>query len=215
MPSAEIILSIFLGLAALLILLGIFGIQQQNRTQAKTQRLLTDRDLLLLFTSEPDGFLTPKSLADRSRLSKRQARTRLQKLMTAGIVDRTQNQRMVNFYSLRNPLATTEMLTLSPDPFLTVEDILTAFEAYDFRPRDQDLVMATGLSLNVIQREMKYFVEEGVVDRISQSSGYGKRDQRMYVLKEPYRSRPDQFRQRAGADDLKLENLLRNDNLII
>jgi len=67
------------------------------------------------------------------------------------------------FYGLKEPLVEDKNLTLSPDPFLTVEDLLIIFEAHDYRVSAQELIMAAGLPLSVIKREMKHFEKEGIV----------------------------------------------------
>ena len=207
-----------LGLALLIVALVAFLVYYfwlQRKTGMETQSTLTDRDLLLKIVGQPDGFLTPQTLSEVTALSKSEARNRLQALHLAGILDHAHNSHLASYYALRHPVADTSLLPLSPEPFLTVDDILTLFEQHGFRPRDQDLIVSTGLPLRLIRRELKYFAEQGVVDTLYASDGYGKQSQRIYVLKEPYRSQPDQFRHRAEADDLQLRTILRNDNFIV
>ncbi|MCP9235870.1 hypothetical protein [Lewinella sp. JB7] len=193
----------------------IYYYLKNRKVGTDTQRILSDRDLLQRLSREPDGFLTPDRLSKTSQLTKSQARIRLQKLSMAGMVDQAYNKRLKAHYSLRHPIAEREQPVLSSDPFLTVEDLLTIFELYDYRPRDQDLIMSTGLPLALIRREMKYFSGAGIVDILHMSEGYGKQSQRIYVLVEPYRSRPEEFRSLADRCDLELRTLLRNDNFIV
>ena len=207
-----------LGLALLIVALAAFLVYYywlQRKTGIETQSTLTDRDLLLKFVGQPDGFLTPQTLSEVTGLSKTEARNRLQALHLAGILDHAHNSRLASYYALRHPVADTSLMRLSPEPFLTVDDILTLFEQHGYRPRDQDLIISTGLPLRLIRRELKYFAEQGVVDTLYASDGYGKQSQRIYVLKEPYRSQPDHFRRRAETDDLQLRSILRNDNFIV
>ena len=187
----------------------------QRKTGIETQSTLSDRDLLLKLAAQPDGFLTPQGLSEITGLSKTEARNRLQALQQAGILDHANNSRLTSFYSLRHPITDTSLAVLSPEPFLTVDDVLSLFQRHGFRPRDQDLVIATGLPLRLIRRELKYFAEQDVIDTLYASEGYGKYSQRIYVLREPYRSQPDQFRHRAKSDDLQLRTILRNDNFIV
>ena len=216
MDSSAIIV-ITLAILAGVVLLVAFILYAMNYRQAKTetQQALSDRELLQRMSREPDGFLTPEGLSQTTQLTKTEARMRLQYLAFAGILDGAHNKRMKMHYSLRHPLIERGVPELSPDPFLTVEDLLHIFALYDYRPRDQDLIMSTGLPLALIRREMKYFAAEGIVDLLYASEGYGKQTQHIYVLQEPYRSNPDQFRERASADDLKLRTILRNDNFIV
>ncbi|WP_116107712.1 hypothetical protein [Lewinella sp. IMCC34191] len=198
-----------------LIVFLIWLIRHQRSTTSETQSAISDRDLLRRIAGQPDGFVTPASLSEQTQLSKGVARIRLQALHQAGILDQAHNAGLTSYYSLRHPLTDREITELSPEPFLTVEDVITLFELYDYRPRDQDLILSTGLPLRLIRREMKYFADQGVVDTLFASDGYGKQSQRIYVLKEPYRSQPDQFRGRAEADNLELRTILRNDNFIV
>lgn len=215
MTPAAVILAITVLVALLLTVFLIWYLKARSTTLSDTQAKLSDRDLLLRIVREPDGFVSPNGLSQVTRLTKGEARTRLQTLAMAGILDSAYNSRLQTFYSLRHPPADREVAQLSPEPFLTVDDLLTIFEQYDWRPRDQDLILATGLPLALIRREMKYFINEAVVDQLYFSEGYGKQSQRLYVLREPYRSQPEAFRRRAGRDDLQLRTILRNDNLIV
>ncbi len=207
-----------IGLAVFILLLVVFliwYIHSQNKTAKETQSSISDRDLLQKIAREPDGFLTPQGLSETTALDKNAARMRLQQLHSAGILEQAHNSRLTAYYSLRHPLIEKDIAVLSPEPFLTVDDLLHLFKLYDYRPRDQDLIISTGLPLRLIRREMKYFVEEGIVDLLYASESYGKQSQRMYVLQEPYRTQPDKFRLRASEVDLQLRTILRNDNFIV
>ncbi len=198
-----------------LILLMVWLLRSRRETVSTTQHGISDRDLLLRISREPDGFVTVESISRTTQLTKNEARTRLQSLATSGLLDQAHNRRLKVHYSLRHPVGNDDMPDLSPEPFLTVEDLVKVFELHGLRPRDQDLIMSTGLPLGLIRREMKYFMAEGVVDMLHYSEGYGKSSQRIYVLKEPYRSQPHTFLDRAQRDDLQLRAILRNDNFIV
>ena len=215
MASGTIVLLCLLAAGILMVAWVVWFVMAQEKTTRATQRSISDKALLEKISGQPDGFLSPATLSETTQLSKSEARVRLQRLASAGILDQAYNARMRMFYSLRHPLADTPAPTLSPEPFLTVDDVLTLFALHGGRPRDQDLIMSTGLPLQLIRREMKYFLDEGIVDRLYASEGYGKHSQRIYVLNEPYRSQPENFRRRAESDDLKLRTILRNDNFIV
>ncbi|THH39967.1 hypothetical protein [Neolewinella litorea] len=214
--TKTVFLILLLAFLALVILALVIYLVWRRRSSSEHPSKISDRDLLLRLSREPDGFLTPDRLSKTTQLTKGEARSRLMRLSMAGILDQGYNKRLVSHYTLRHPLGEEDdRPTLSPMPFLTVEDLLLLFERYGYRPRDQDLIMATGLPLRMIRREMDYFAKEGVIDTLYLSAGYGKQSQRTYVLQEPYRSQPEAFRQRAGRDNLELREILRNDNFIV
>ncbi|MEL7159863.1 MAG: hypothetical protein AAFN92_03825 [Bacteroidota bacterium] len=181
----------------------------------ETQRLLSDRDLLELIQGQPDQLLTPHQLRDASELTLTQARGRLSDLFMYGILTRSYNSKGRYFYGLSDPLSKQPDLELSPEPFLTVEDLLALFDTYGNQITAQEMIVATGLPLAIIKRELKHFEKEGIVQVLKRSQGQGMTTRRFIVLKEPYRSNPEQFRQKAGVLDLELKEILRNDNLLV
>lgn len=213
--TKTVFLILLMALLVTLVLSLIIFLVWRKRSNPALQSKISDRDLLLRLAREPDGFLTPARLSEKTPLSKWEARSRLTALAMAGLLDQGYNSRLVSHYTLREPVDEREPPALSPAPFLTVDDLLLLFERYDYRPRDQDLIMATGLPLSMIRREMKYFAKEEVVDILYLSAGYGKQTQRTYVLREPYRSQPEAFRRRATRDDMELREILRNDNYLV
>ena len=197
-------------------LIFIFALlQYQKKTNKETQREITDRDLLRLIAAQPDQLLSPHQMRDKTGMTLNQCRTRLSALFSYGILNKSSNSRGRSFFGFRVPLVERQELELSPDPFLTVEDLLQIFEMYDYRVTPQDLIMATGLPLSVIKREMKHFEKEGILQRLSTMQQQGMTMMRFFVLQEPYRSDPEQFRRRAGVLDLEMREILRNDNLIV
>ncbi len=216
MEKDMIILTVLFSVSALLIGIVIAMYYYQKKQNADTQRQLTDQDLLRLIHQQPDGYLSPHMLRDKTDLTLNQARGRLNAMMMFGILNRSANKKARYFYSLANPLQEPPDLNLSSDPFLTVEDLLQLFEHYGYRLTPQDLIMATGLPLAVVKREMKYFEKEGIVQLIFRhGAGTGVTVERNFVLQEPYRSDPERFRAKAGVLDLELQEILRQDNLIV
>ncbi|MEL6142276.1 MAG: hypothetical protein AAFU67_11720, partial [Bacteroidota bacterium] len=97
---------------------------------------------------------------------------------------------------------------------LTVDDLLQLFELYDYKLDAQKLILATGLPLAIIKREMKYFEKEGMIKTLYTSVHYGAPTARQFYLNEPYRSNPQQFLQREKELNAEVEELLRNDSLL-
>lgn len=215
MDKDAIILTV-LGLTSVaLIVFIIVWYYHQQKQNADTQRQISDQDLLRLIDQEPDQFLSPHQLADKTDMSLNQARSRLSALMMYGLLNRSHNKSARYFYSLIQPLQEAPDFKLSPDPFLTVEDLLTIFEHYNYRLTPQNLIMATGLPLAVIKREMKHFEKEGIVQRLQRANQSGMMMEKFFVLQDPYRGDPERFRARAGVLDLEIREILRNDNLIL
>lgn len=215
MEKDMIILTGLLGFMTLLIGFVITMYYYQKKQNADTQREISDQDLLRLLHNEPDQLLSPHLLRDKTELTLSQARGRLSALMMYGLLRRSSNSRGRHFYSLNEALEEAPDLGLSSDPFLTVEDLLKIFEHYHYRVTPINLIMATGLPLAVIKREMKYFEKQGIVQRLVRANANGMAIERFFVLQEPYRSDPERFRAKAGVLDLEMREILRNDNLIL
>ncbi|PHI21590.1 hypothetical protein CEQ90_01895 [Lewinellaceae bacterium SD302] len=187
---------------------------KQKKMQKDTQRLVSDRELLRIIEGKIDGFTTAEEIATETKLTKGEAKARLLALGYTGIL-RTSLQNMTRYhFELTRPIKDVDPPELSPEPFLTADDVLKLFKLYDYRLDYQDLIMATGLPLGILQREMKYFVKEKMVKAMYKSMGYGSRSYRFFLLAEPYRSNPDSFIREQETVDLRLKELLKNDQLI-
>ena len=193
----------------------IVAVIKQRKTNRLTQRLISDRDLLRLLDTEPDQLLSPHQLRDKTDLTLNEARARLTSLHEFGVLRRNGNRRGRHFYGLNRELVEAPDLNLSPEPFLTVEDLLNIFDTYNYRVTPQELIMATGLPLAIIKREMKYFENQKIVQRLQRVDNAGMTVHRFYVLQDPYRSDPDRFRVQASKMDLEMREILLNDNLIV
>jgi len=215
MDKDTIILLCTFGIGALLILFVVWAYFMQQKTNRKTQRHLSDKDLLLMLHNEPDQLLSPHQLADKTELSLSEARGRLNSLFSYGILQRSYNSRGRHFFGTRQPVGEVPELTLSSDPFLTVEDLLQIFAAYDYKVTAQEMIIATGLPLAVLKRELKYFEEQKIVQKLQRTDSNGTVMKRFYVLQDPYRSDPDRFRAKASVLDLEMREILLNDNLIV
>lgn len=209
-----LIVGVIIGMIAIcLIVWGL--VKAEAKSVSDTQRHLTDVALLELIDRQPDGLLSPHQLRDATPLTLTQARSRLSALYSFGILNRSYSNKARHYYGLREPLAGRPELTFSNEPFLTTEDLLAIFRHYDYRPTAQQLILATGLPLGVVKREMKYFEKEKVVQKLSRMDGAGVVSTVFYILLEPYRSDPGLMSGEAERLDLEMRALLRAENLIV
>lgn len=215
MDKDIIVLLITFGVSALLILFVVWMYFHQQKSNSQTQRHITDKDLLLMIHNEPDQLLSPHQLAEKTELTLTEARTRLNALFGYGILQRSYNSRGRHFFGTRDAVESPPELKLSHDPFLTVEDLLQIFEAYDYKVTAQQMIMATGLPLAVIKRELKYFESQKIVQKLQRADTQGMVTRRFFVLQDPYRSDPGRFRDQADRLNLEMREILLNDNLIV
>ncbi|MEM1356675.1 MAG: hypothetical protein AAGF89_00645 [Bacteroidota bacterium] len=213
--AKEAVLGIVISVCVAMIVFAIAWYRYEQKRNRETQREISDRDLLRLLNDQPDKLLSPHQLRDLTGLSLGKARGRLSSLFMYGILNRSSNSRGRHFYGFKHPLEEEPDLPLSSDPFLTVEDLLQIFEVHDQRVSAQELIMATGLPLAVIKREMKYFEKQGIVQKLQRADAMGTMTSRFFVLQEPYRSNPNLFREKASVLNLEMRELLRNDNLLV
>ncbi|MEM9528236.1 MAG: hypothetical protein AAGA31_16605 [Bacteroidota bacterium] len=205
---------VLLSLLAFLVLLVafIFAYQARGSKRVKdTQRLLTDKALLQLLDEHPGGLLSVHEVAERTPLSVGEARSRLYYLATQSVLRMGAGGNR-HYYELYAPYEEPSFeLSLSEDPFLTLEDLQQIFKAYDHRVSPGDLIIATGLPWKVLAREMTYFQKKGVIQKVRIARPGDSLMQ--YVLKEPYLSQP--MEAEAEAINLELKEILRNDNLLV
>ncbi len=206
---------VVMALVFCLLAFGLFMYFRQQKTNRVTQRTLSDRDLLRMVADEPDQLMSPHQLRDKTDLTLGEARTRLNSLMMFGVFNRSSNRSGRHFFGLKDPLQEDPDLALSAEPFLTVEDLLDIFAHYDYRVTPQELIMATGLPMDILKREMKYFESQKIVQRLQRADSNGMVTRKFYVLQDPYRSDPDRFRAKASQLDLEMKEILLNDNLLV
>jgi len=205
---AELIipLSLILG-GILLFLLIIWHYNRQIKHVGNTQHKLTDKDLLLSFAAEPDGFLTAKRLMDKTSLTKSEAKFRITYLTYLGFIKTSYSNSFKAVHSLKEKIDQRDIPPLSNKPFLTVEDILKLFKTYDYSLSLQNMCIATGLPLSVIKKEMKYFEKEKIIEAFVEYTADGAGSKKFWTLKEPYRSDPEQFLELESKMNLDLEKL--------
>lgn len=214
MHPAIIVLLATSAFAILMILIIMMVVRCQKKAKSTTQRIITDRELIRLISSQSDGFLSAQQLAEETGISVNQAKIRLSALGFKGILKSSYTSRGSMYYELVNPIEEKTPPTMSEEPFLTVDDILALFETYGNRLDFQNLILATDLPLDVLEREMKYFAEQKVVQLLNQPIRYGAHTYKFYLLEEPYRSDPKQFKTREVEMNQKVKELLRSDQLI-
>lgn len=159
----------------------------------------SDKDLLLFINEQPDKIVDAELIARKFNTSKSKVSARLRPLHYKGVLSILYNRMMTKgHYTLSRPIEKSYDLSLSEDPFMTLEDLLKIFKHYDYQVSLQEMILVTGLPIKVIEREMKYFEKEKIVKlmlKMESQHVY----QRIYTLNEPYRSNPDAF--------LKLDNV--------
>jgi hypothetical protein len=185
-----------------------------KKVNRETQRTITDVGILELIEGQPDGLMTAAQLGQATGLSKVDALRRLMMLQVWGVLRYFSSNRAVPYFSLLQPLDRRPPPELSPEPFLTVDDIVRLFRYHDFRMTAQDLLTSTQLPANILQREMQYFQREKVVRQLSQHVVAGQQAHKIYVLQEPYRSDPESFLDQGGRMDLQLKEMLKKEDLI-
>lgn len=191
---------------AVMIFAGVFYQSKVVERADKTHHLVSDRDLLLLIAEQPDGLINAEIIARKTRLDIKSAKRRLFSLHHNGLLSRILNKRRKAFYSLKHEIKPKEEMPLSDNPYITIEDIISLCKHYDFRLTLQDVCMATGLSVNIIKKEMAYFEKTGVVEVFPQAFSTDITIN-TYVLQEPFRSRPDAHLRDEAEMNLELKTI--------
>lgn len=186
----------------------------RNRTSSGTQRIITDRDIIRLIGAQPDGMISAEQLSAQTGLTKSQAKTRMTMLREFGVLHAHYTSGFKYYYSLVEPIDERPAPDLSPEPFLTVEDILTLFKHFNFRLTPLQLIETTGLPLTIIKREMKYFQQQKVVQYLTQTTYSGGVGAKSFVLMEPYRSNPEKFLEQQLDLNREMETILRKEDLV-
>jgi len=210
MSEMAIIIAILTATFIALALIFIYTFRKLNpstKVLESDQHLLTDKELIQIIAKQPGGIASVKQLADITPLSPKQLQARLTYFSFQGIVKNKIDARFKGYYSLLAPIDERPAPKLSSKPFLTVEDILTLFKHHNHQLTLQQICMDTGLPVSIINREMKYFVNEKIVNTVSTVGQYDK----TFILKEPYRSNPDIFLEKQEEIDFELEELLEED----
>ena len=210
-PDKLTVLLTFLG--GLLLILGLiyWGYQSQVKKIENTQDKLSDKNFLLLFEKEPDGFLTVDRLIKKSGLSKSEAKFRFNYFQHQGLIKYSYTNKLKYYYRLIIPVVHKDYPALSEQPFLTVEDILKIFKVCDYSVSVQEICLATGLPISIIKKEMKFFEKENIIESLTEYAADGMSSKKYWVLKEPYRTNPDQFLALEEKFNIELEKIYREE----
>jgi len=210
--TEAIILSLVIVVPILLFVFYYFSYQKSVKKIEDTQDKLSDRELILKFAEEPDGYMTVERLMKKSNLTKQEARFRLQYFQFNGVLSTSFNSKSFkSYYQLIEPIEQKEVPTLSNKPYLTVEDLLSLVKAFDYRITLQNLCIATGLPISIIKRELKYFQKENILETVTFSNHTNGQTRTTYLLKEPYRSRPDEFLELESKMNIELEKIYQSE----
>jgi len=204
---SEIAIAILIATFIAMALILIYTIRKIRPSEKKIeydQHLMTDKELIQVIAKQPGGIASVKQLANITSLSPKQLSARLIYFYNQGIVRNQIGAGFKGHYSLIVPIDERPAPKLSEKPFLTVEDILTLFKHHNHQLTLQKICMDTGLPISIINREMKYFIKEKIVNTINTVGQYDK----TFILKEPYRSDPDIFLKKQEEIDFELEDLL-------
>ncbi|MDF1696643.1 MAG: hypothetical protein P1U56_12455 [Saprospiraceae bacterium] len=189
-----IVLGALFTFIALIVLFAIGYYRKSTKAVRDTQSIVTDKEIIEFLDSQPDKIMDSKILMAEFGLSKFEAGSRLNHLMTHGVFKALSTKGgLVRYYTLVKPIENSYDLELTDDAFMTVEDLLLIFKHNDYQVSLQELCLSTGLPVKVLLEEMKYFESEKVVKCLYKSSNGGMTHQKIYTLCEPYRSNPDQF----------------------
>jgi len=158
--------------------------------------------------------LSGKMIIEKSGLTKSETTSRLTPFLYWGLLRAGTNATGTSyFYELTAKLEPYTGPELSNEPFLTIRDLQHIFEAYDHKVSPQDLLTATGLPWNVLQREIKYFRKEKVLE-------YTKIDRPddspiQFILLEPYNTPETLDLKDAERLDQRIKEVLYDENLLV
>lgn len=186
-------LAVIFGVLAIALFIWLI-VRSYNHSVRQSYSKLSDRDLLLFADGQVDKIVDKRLVAEAFGLTKTEAARRLSLLYHNGILSILYNRSMTGMsYTLIKPIDDkAQHITLSDEPFMTLEDLLMIFKHYDYQVTLQELCLATGLPIKVVKREMKYFEKQKIVKLMLQMHSQSVY-QRRYLLNEPYRSDPDSF----------------------
>jgi len=168
-----------------------------------SQWKLADYKLLKIITEMPNGLISASDLMENYDLTKKEAKLSLSILAQNKIVKIQVGRKSKRYYELVKPIAKGPFPSLSEKPFLTLGDLMVLFKHFGYRLTLQDLCLATKLPIAFLVKELKYFIQENIVEHLRNI----KNTTDTYILKEPYRSNPEDYSKNEGRIDLDLRNL--------
>jgi len=193
LPKETIVITGLLAMAAFLLYWAYYSYTAVSESNFE----LTDREILHFIGEQADGLASAEILSDRTDLNKSEAKNRLSLLHMRQVLHGSHSSHWPyqTHYSLKQKIDERTAPVLSNNPFLSVEDLLKLFIHHDYKLTLHDLIMATNLPINIIVREMKYFIKNKIVNAVTQSYSpdgmttvYSKS---FYVLRGEYRDNPE------------------------
>ena len=145
------IISILVVTLSIITFLLVWGVRKHRKSMSASETRLSDRDLLLLINAEPDRIINAANLAKKSGMSLTQAKTRLHRLMYAGVVSQMTSG-FKYFYELKTPIQKEEIIDLSDNPFISIEDLFTLFEHFEYKMTLQDVCLARPFHSKLLRR---------------------------------------------------------------
>lgn len=214
MSKEEIVITGFIIISTLLIAFTVWYTQRSKMQVSDTQRIVTDKELLKLFEKQPGGLLSATMIIEKTGLTKAETTSRLTSLAHWGFLRAGLNSSSMGyFYEITTGLEDYIGPELSAEPFLTIRDLQHIFEAYDHKVSPQDLLMATGLPWNVIEREIKYFRKEKVLEYVNIARPDDSPIQ--FILLEPYNNPQTLDLKEAERLDQAMREVLYDENLLV
>ena len=194
MATEMIVLAVCVTIVLACVMFLVSYVKRTNSAVRNTQSIVTDKELIEFVNKQPDKLVNAKMLTEEFGLHKFEAKSRMNHLLTHGICrPLVTKSGMSRYYTLVMPIENTYDLKLTDDEFMTVEDLILIFKHNDYQVTLQELCLCTGLPVKVLLEEMKYFEKEKVVRCLYKTVNAGFSHQKVYTLREPYRSKPEAF----------------------
>ena len=183
------VLAAVLGVTTFLLLIVVLPIYlvQYSFTKApqKTHWKITDKEILRLIDSQPDKIMTAKKLSALSDLTKSEAGGRLRALSHFKAIRGMTTNKLTTVYTLKEEVDPSETPLLSPEPFITKNDLLKLFKHYKHQLSMHKLIWATNLPAGVIMKELRRFIKDKLIYSASKDMYTS-----IFLLNEPYLSKP-------------------------
>ena len=191
------VLAVIIGITALAIAPLLIVLWWRHQAiQRVSQQGLSDIEILQIFHRQPDRILSIRDLSQKTGLSKSVLRAKLSQFQLNGIL-RSYSTGTRTYYELKKSLPLGGKVIFS-EAYLHLEDIYHIFHLCDFQVSLADVMSLTGFSLKAAKAELKEFIRDGVLARISNRLGT-----RIYVLNEPHKSAALQTTLKTSHEDIE------------
>lgn len=166
--SSESIVAI-IAISVLLLLIGFaikYSVDYYNKIYPSEYEV-TDRDLMLAIRQEVDHIITTEALSAKLGITNKELKTRMNRLLYAGVIKKIYDSRMKALWTLKENLSSVKPINLSQPNRLSLMDIEKIFHEYGYKVTMSDLLMATGLPFVVLRKELKRLIKEGYIRKIT------------------------------------------------